>query len=52
MPRLFLEIKQERSVTWSPSVPSRAGKQGRRQRRMKNMLSGAKGEVFHLLFKN
>lgn len=45
MQRLFLEIKQEKSVTLKPSVLSRAGKQGKRQRRMRNMHSGAKGEV-------
>ncbi len=51
MQRQYFEISRVRNVTWFQKESSLAGKQEKKQRKMKNMHNGEKGEVHLILFK-
>ncbi len=51
MQRQYFETSQVRNATWSQKESSLARKQEKKQRKMKNMHNGEKGEVHLILFK-
>lgn len=51
MQRQYFETSPVGDVTWSRRESSLAGKLEKRQRRMKNMRNGEKGEVYLVVFK-